>query len=142
MILDNSDTDNPDFYFPSLLFMESFTSPAAVLNIHGVELKMPLDWSVAIGDGESGCELEIVPLTSLNDRGFNAFSFNPLSSFTHEFLPIEITNVYNEVTWFAPRTKINQLITVPIKAGKNPVCLFFIRDFGKNCDLIDHFKLL
>ena len=71
-VLDNSDSLNPDFFFIPLIFLESFNSPAMVLKIDNYEITMPLDWSIAVGDSTSACDIEILPLTSLNDRGFEA----------------------------------------------------------------------
>ena len=84
-VLDNSDPVNPDFFFVPLIFLESFSAPAMVLNIAGQEITMPVDWSIAVGCSESGMDLEILPLTSINDRGFESFLFNPLSSFKMDF---------------------------------------------------------
>ena len=58
---------------------------------------MPIDWSIAVADSDCGTDIEVMPLTSLNDRGFEAFLFNPLSAFRHEYGKIEIVNVYNDV---------------------------------------------
>ena len=49
-ILDNSDPKNPDYFFIPLIFLESFNSPALVLNIGGNLVKMPVDWQVLIGE--------------------------------------------------------------------------------------------
>ena len=84
-VLDNSDPKDPDFFFIPLIFLESFNSPAMVLEIAGNEIMMPIDWSIAVGDSQTGNDLEVLPLTSINDRGFEAFLFNPLSSFKFEF---------------------------------------------------------
>lgn len=141
-VLDNNDTKNPDFYFMPLIFLESFNSPAMVLNIGGFEIAMPIEWSIAAGDSQGGGEVEVIPLTSLNDRGFEAFVFNPLSSFTHEYAPIEIVNVYNDVKWYFPKMKNNQLLTVPLNTGPTPHCAFFTKDISRQCEIIDQFKLL
>jgi len=78
-VLDNSDPNNPDFFYIPLIFLESFNAPAAVLEIGDHKIKMPLDWKMLIGEaGQS--EMHVLPITSLNDRGFDAFTFNPLSS--------------------------------------------------------------
>ena len=69
-VLDNSDIDNPDFFFIPLIFLESFSSPAIVMDVAGNEVMMPVDWHMAVGDSNTGNDLEILPLTSLNDRGF------------------------------------------------------------------------
>jgi hypothetical protein len=79
-VLDNSNPMDPDFFFVPLIFLESFNSPAMVLKIGDNEITMPLDWCIAVGDSNSAANIEILPLTSLNDRGFEAFVYNPLSS--------------------------------------------------------------
>ena len=99
-VLDNSDPDDPDFYMMPLIFLESFNSPAIVMTIGGKEIQMPLDWNIVVGDLESGVDPEIIPLTSINERGFDAFVYNPITSFRFEFAPIEIVNIYQDVRWF------------------------------------------
>jgi hypothetical protein len=42
-VLDNSDNQNPDYFFIPLIFLESFTGPAAVLKVGPYDLTMPLD---------------------------------------------------------------------------------------------------
>jgi hypothetical protein len=59
---------------------------------------MPVDWQILIGEPELG-DLETLPLTSINDRGFKVFEFNPLTSFKPSFLDIEILDIYHDVTW-------------------------------------------
>ena len=65
-VLDNSDPASPDFFFVPLIYLESFASPSAVLEIENQKIQMPLDWHILLGDPECG-DLEILPLTSLND---------------------------------------------------------------------------
>ena len=60
-VLDNSDNSNPDYFFIPLIFLESFTGPAAVLKVGPYELTMPLDWCTIVGDPE-GPEMEVLPL--------------------------------------------------------------------------------
>lgn len=141
-VLDNNDPNNPDFFFIPLIFLESFNSPAMVLNIGGHEVTMPVDWSIAVGDSETGSEIEVLPLTSLNDRGFEAFLYNPLSGFRHEYANIEIINVYNDVKWYFPKVKNNQLLSVPLWNGPKPLCAFFIKDISRQSEIINHYKLL
>jgi hypothetical protein len=73
-ILDNSNPSNVDYHYIPLIFLESFNSPALVLKIGDSTIKMPIDWQILIGEQEHG-DLETLPLTSINDRGFNAFEF-------------------------------------------------------------------
>jgi len=141
-VLDNSDPKNPDFFFIPLIFIESFSSPAIVMEINGHEIMMPVDWSMAVGDSESGNDLEVLPLTSINDRGFEAFLFNPLKSFKTDFGTIEITNFYNDVKWYFPKMKNGQLLSVPVTEGENPLCAYFVKDISRQSELIDYSQLL
>jgi len=141
-VLDNSDPKNPDFFFVPLIFLESFSAPAMVLEIGGNEITMPLDWSIVVGDGESGLDLEVLPLTSLNDRGFEAFIYNPLSSFKVDFLEIKIINFYNDVKWYFPKMKNGQHLSTPITKGKAPDCAFFVKDISRQSEVIDYTQLI
>ena len=141
-VLDNSDPKDPDFFFIPLIFLESFSAPAIVLEINGREVMMPVDWHIAVGDQSSGGDLEVLPLTSINDRGFEAFLFNPLKSFKFDFGELKVINFYNDVKWYFPKMKNGQLLTVPLTNGDNPDCAFFVKDISKQCEVIDYGKLL
>ena len=136
-VLDNSNPADPDYFFIPLIFLESFNAPAAVLQIGPYKIKMPLDWKMIIGDPEQG-ELHVLPLTSLNDRGFNAFEFNPLTSFSPSFVPIEIVDIYHDVTWYAPRLKNGQFLCVPLDDGPKPRCVYFVKEISRNCEIVDY----
>lgn len=141
-VLDNSNPVDPDFIFNPLIFLESFNSPAVVLNIGKHELTMPLDWCVAVGCSDAGSDLEVLPLTSLNNRGFEAFLFNPLTGSYPQFAQIEIVNFYNDVKWYFPKMRNGQLLSVPITEGENPQCAYFVKDITRQSELIDFGKLL
>lgn len=141
-VLDNSDPKNPDFFFMPLIFLESFSSPAMVIRINGREITMPVDWSVAVGCSESGNDLEILPLTSLNNRGFEAFLFNPLTSYKVDFAEIEIINFYSDVKWYFPKMKNGQLLSVPITDGVKPLCAYFVKDISRQCEVIEYSLLV
>lgn len=141
-VLDNSSPSHPDFYFIPLIFLESFNSPAIVLDIGGYEITMPIDWSIAVGDRMSGCDVEILPLTSLNDRGFDAFCYNPVNGFRLDYKTINIVNFYSDVKWYFPKLKQNQLLTVPLTFEDNPPCAFFIKEVTRQSEIIDLSKLL
>jgi hypothetical protein len=140
-VLDNSDPKDPDFFFMPLIFLESFSAPAMVMEINGHELMMPVDWHIAVGDSEAGNDLEVLPLTSINNRGFEAFLFNPLSSFKTDFAEIQITNFYNDVKWYFPKMRNGQLLSVPLTDGKDPLCAFFVKDISRQCEMIDYANL-
>jgi hypothetical protein len=136
-ILDNSNPQNVDYYFIPLIFLESFNAPALVLKVGDHRIKMPLDWQILIGESEHG-DLETLPLSSLNDRGFSAYEFNPLSSFSPTFLPIEIEDIYHDVTWYAPRLKNGQFLCVPIEDKPKPKCIYFVKEISRNCEIVDY----
>lgn len=136
-ILDNSNPQNVDYHYIPLIFLESFNSPALVLRVGDITIKMPLDWQILIGEPDFG-DLEIVPLTSINDRGFKAFEFNPLSGFRPSFLDIEIVDVYHDVTWYAPRLRNGQLLCVPIDDHHKPRCIYFVKEVSRNCEIVDY----
>jgi hypothetical protein len=141
-VLDNSNPADPDFFFNPLIFLESFNSPAVVLHINGHELTMPLDWCIAVGCSDAGSDLEVLPLTSLNNRGFEAFLFNPLTGTYPQFKTIEIINFYNDVKWFFPKMKSGQLLSVPLEEKSNSLCAYFVKDISRQCETIDFGKLL
>lgn len=139
-ILDNSDPKNPDYFFIPLIFLESFNSPALVLNIGGNSVKMPVDWQLLIGEPDFG-DLEVVPLTSINDRGFSAYTFNPLSSFKPVFEPVEIVDIYQDVKWYFPKLKPGQLLAVPINDSEKPMCAYFVKEISRQSEVIDYSKI-
>ena len=141
-VLDNSDSNNPDFFYIPLIFLESFSSPGVVLRIGETEIQMPIDWHIAVGCSESGNDLEILPLTSIGDRGFEAFLFNPMASFKPEFGEVKVINYYNDVKWYFPKMRNGQLLSVPITDGDSPLCAFFVKDISRQCEVVDYAQLL
>ena len=103
---------------------------------------MPIDWSIAVGDSSSASDIEILPLTSLNDRGFEAFCFNPLTGFRVEFKKIEIVNFYNDVKWYFPKMKNGQLLAIPLNTDPKPLCVYFVKEISRQSELIDLSKIL
>jgi len=139
-VLDNSDPKDPDYFYIPLIFLESFNSPALVLRIGEHTVRMPVDWQLLIGEAEFG-DLEVVPLSSINDRGFNVFCFNPLSSFKPEFKPVEIVDIYQDVKWYFPKLKPGQMLAVPLTEGPKPMCAYFIKDISRQSEVVDYSKV-
>jgi len=136
-VLDNSDPKTPDYYFIPLIFLESFNSPALVLRIGEHTVKMPVDWQLLIGEYDLG-DLEVVPLTSINDRGFSAFCFNPIKSYRPEFHPVEIIDIYQDVKWYFPKLRAGQMLAVPINdTDNNPLCAYFVKDISRLSEVVD-----
>ena len=136
-VLDYSNPKEADYIFVPLVFLESFSSPAAVLQVGQNQVKVPLDWSLIVCDPMVG-DPEVLPVTSLNDRGFKAFVFNPLTGFLPEFTQVEIVNIYQEVKWYFPKIKSGQMLAVPLSNGPNPVCAYFVKDISRQCEQVDY----
>ena len=47
-VLDNSDPNDPDFFFMPLIYLESFSSPSVTLKIADKLIQMPLDWHIVL----------------------------------------------------------------------------------------------
>lgn len=140
-VLDNSNPAEPDFFFMPLIFLESFNSPAILMKIGEHEVKMPLDWSILVGDSECLSDPEVLPLTSINERGFEAFTMNPIKGYRSDWMPIEIINIYNDVRWYFPKMKNGQLLTIPLHDGLNPPCAFFVKDISRQSEVVELTKL-
>lgn len=136
MILDYTDKNNPDYFFVPLVFLEIFNAPAAVLRIGNHTFKMPIDWSLIISDSEIG-DPEVVPITSLNDRGFKAFTLNPISGYMPEYHGVEIVNVFKEVKWHFPKLKQGHFLGVPLNDQPGAPCAYFVKETNKVPDVLD-----
>jgi len=79
---------------------------------------------------------EVLPVTSLNDRGFKAFVFNPLTGFLPSFDEIEIINIYQEVKWYFPKLKFGHILAVPLGESDNSPCAYFVKDTNKIPDVL------
>jgi hypothetical protein len=141
-VLDNSSPNDPDFFFMPLIFLESFNSPAIHLRIGGYEIQMPLDWCMIVGDKESGLDPEVLPLTSINERGFDAFVFNPVKGFKAEYMAIEIVNIFQDVRWYFPKMKNGQFLTVPLHNDKNPPCVYFVKEVSRQSEILQLDKIM
>lgn len=129
-VLDMSNNKEIDYFYLPLIFLESFYAPAAVLNIGGMELSMPLDWSVMVCDEEMN-EAEVMPIARLNDRGFKCFSYNPFNDLVPTPMDIEIVNIYTDVKWFFPKLKNGTMLVCPTRQGFTPPCGMFVKELTK-----------
>jgi hypothetical protein len=139
-VFDNSNPKEPDYFFIPLIFLESFNSPALVLKIGKDVIRMPVDWQILIGEHDLG-DLEVVPLTSINDRGFSAYSFNPLSSFSPTFKPVEVIDIYQDVKWYFPKLRPGQMLAIPLtEHADKPECVYFVKDISRQSEVVDYSK--
>mgnify|MGYP003656591665 FL=1 len=140
-VFDTTDPDFMDYYFLPLIFLESFYAPAICLQIGPYNLQMPMDWSIAITD-EDLSGIEVIPLTSLNNRGFLTVTLNPLSGSLLQAEEIKITNIFQDVKWFFPKLKHGHMLLIPLEDGANPRCAMFVKEANKIPQEIDVGHLL
>lgn len=133
-VIDGSDPENIDYYWLPLVFLESFHAPAICLRIGKHHLQMPMDWSIVICDEEL-TSTEIIPLTSLSNRGFRALAYNPMMTSKIVGEHIEITNIFQDVIWYFPKLKNGHVLAVPLEDGDRPRCAYFVKEANRVCDL-------
>ena len=129
-VLDTTEPDNIDYYWLPLVFLESFQSPVICLKIGEYQIQAPMDWSILICD-EDYTSVEVIPLASLNNRGFRAVMINPLRSMSAQSEEISITNVYTEIKWHFPKLKNGHVMAMPLTNGPDPLCVFLVKDGNK-----------
>jgi hypothetical protein len=135
-VFDCSNKHDMDYYFLPLIFLESYTWPAVVLEIGDKSIQMPLDWSIMVCD-EAYSNVEIMPLTKLNDRGFNTMAFNPLKHMVPVPVEVNITNVFADVKWYFPKLKNGNILIVPIEDCDTPRCVLFVKELAKIPDCLE-----
>lgn len=133
-VVDASASDNVDVYFLPLIFLESFYAPSISLSIGNYRIQMPMDWSILICD-EDFNEIEVIPLTSVNNRDFKAVCMNPMLDSTLKSLDISILNIFQDVKWYFPKLKHGHILSIPLQDSKNPLCAFFVKEHTKVCNL-------
>jgi hypothetical protein len=55
---------------------------------------------------------------------------------------VKVTNFYNDMKWYFPKTKNGQLLGVPITDGPEPLCAWFIKDISRQSETIDYGLLI
>lgn len=139
-ILDYSNSNDVDYYCIPLVFLETFTTPAAELKIGEYKIQVPLDWSIVIGEKDVG-DLEIIQITQCLDRDFSVFCYNPINGYRPEYKQLDVTNIYPDVKWHVPKLKYGHLLVLPIEIKKSPLCVYIVKDTHKIPDVLDISKL-
>ena len=121
--------------------METFNAPSMIMEVGPYSVQMPIDYSILVIERELG-QCEMVPLTSLNDRGFEALVINPLTSKIVDSHEIKIVNVFQDVRWYMPKLKHGHLLAVPVEEKKQPQCLFFAKDINQIPDVLETGNIL
>jgi len=133
-VFDAGDPEYMDYYFLPLIFLESFHSPAICLSIGEHKIQMPMDWSIITSD-EDFSTIEVLPLASLNNRGFIAPLFNPLRNAIPDPAELQITNIYQDVKWYFPKLKNGHVLVVPLEDKPEPKCALFVKEITKVKDI-------
>jgi hypothetical protein len=139
-VLDYSNTQDVDFFFVPIIFLDVFTRPSADLRIGRYRVQMPLDWSIVIADKDFGY-MEIIELKDLRDRPFEAAIFNPITGFIPNFGEITHLNNFPDVTWNMPKLKYGHILVVPLENKRDPACAFFVKDIHRLPDSLDITKI-
>ena len=100
------------------------------LQIGEHNIQMPMDWSIEITD-EDLTGIEVIPLTSLNNRGFLTATLNPLSGKILECHEVKITNIFQDVKWFFPKLKNGHMLIAPLEDKPDPRCAMFVKEANK-----------
>jgi len=129
-VFDTTDPEWMDYYFLPLIFLESFYAPAICLQIGEHNIQVPMDWSIAITD-EDLTGIEVIPLTSLNNRGFLTVTLNPLSNSLLKAEEVQITNIFQDVKWYFPKLKNGHMLVAPLESKNNPRCGLFVKEANK-----------
>jgi hypothetical protein len=106
-VLDTTNPKNIDFFFIPLIFLESFNAPSMVLEVNGINIQMPIDWSIMLTTG------------------------------LIKSAEVKVVNVFQEVKWYFPKLKFGHIISVPLGDGENPDCLYFAKDINQLPDTMD-----
>ena len=133
-VFDAGNQEYMDYYFLPLIFLESFHSPAICLTIGDHKIQMPMDWSIVTSD-EDFSTIEVLPLASLNNRGFIAPLFNPLRNAIPDAAELQITNIYQDVKWYFPKLKNGHVLVVPLEDKVEPKCALFVKEANKVKDI-------
>lgn len=135
-VFDCQNADDTDYYFLPLIFLETYQSSSAVLDIGGYVLQVPLEWSIIVCD-EDYTDIEAIKLEELNDRGFCTPLFNPLGHMVTRPSEVNIVNVYAEIKWNYPKLKTGNILVVPVEQGDSPKCALFLPDKCKIPNTLD-----
>lgn len=135
-VFDYSNLKDVDYRFLPLVFIEEYTKAGVELQIGPYIVHVPWDWAIVTGEMEFS-ELELIEIKKFNGRDFQAFAFNPLSSSMPEFLPVRIINFYPDLKWTSPALFNDNLISIPLTSGPQPLCVYFSEPKVKLPDSID-----
>lgn len=135
-VLDYSNVEDVDFRFPALVFLDEFTRQSAVLSVGRYRVTVPMDWSIVVGDVNSG-ELEIVEIKDIGNRGFTAFCYNPITGYIPSFLDLRLVGQAGDLPWTVPKLVKTHLLALPIQSGPSPLCVLIVKDMSKLPDSLD-----
>lgn len=135
-VLDLSIVEDSDFYFREMLNTISFNSISADLQIGSNIIQVPLSWQILLGDEDTGMAEMCTIENLLNMQDPCAYVYNPIRSMYPKFEKIKLLRVFTLSTkWQIPMLAKKNLLAVPLRAGKNPPCVYFADENEKIQDL-------
>lgn len=98
------DVDKSDFFIRQYQVWYSLSTPTYHMRIAGVEIHIPANYNILIGDYDAG--LDIITPNEIIGRNFDALSFHPkLISQSGSLTPIEVVGYTEEEHFLIPFTK-------------------------------------
>ena len=66
------------------------------------------------------------------------FYLIPLGDFRHDYLPVNIIDIYSDVKWFFPKLKQGQILYFLIETGvENPKCVYCAKEINKQNEIVN-----
>jgi len=130
-VLSFEDYSDPDFMQRTLSALEEYTCPAMSLDIGDYTCVVPLHWRILCTDYDY---VQTIPLEEINRNDHLVFSFNPITGFMPDYLPLRVSvkfpAIYPNLNWSCPVINEKDLIVVPLldnnsPRGIDPPCVIF-----------------
>lgn len=117
-VLDFTDPEQADYFFPDVFVFNEFTYPGACLQIGNEYLEIPLNFRVLSVDVNDG-RLELVTVDEMIQFEHHLVMLNPICSKRPEIRPVKVLNIYQSPrSWFVPRVNRQNYVAVPV--GEQP----------------------
>lgn len=126
-VLDFSKPRSPDYFFKPIIFIDTYTSPAAMLQVGPYTTLVPFRWSVVVTYADIA---ELVAVEDIVSKDHDAFCVNPITSYMPDRLPIRYKGSL-DVSWSYPTLGKSDMLVLPVGEAptrpgdreKGPTCI-------------------
>lgn len=126
-VLDFSKPRLPDYFFRPIIFIDTYTAPAAMLQIGPYKTLIPFKWSIVVTYADIA---ELVAIEDIVSRDHEAFCINPITGYMPSRLPIRYKGSL-EVSWSYPTLGKSDMLVIPIaetiqkddEKRRGPICI-------------------